>query len=101
MEARTLLEAADIPTRVVSFPSWHLFQEQDSIYQDAVLPPGVTARVSVEAGSTLGWERWIGTRGVAVGLDRFGASAPWKVLYEKLGITVDAVLEAGRTMMGR
>ena len=101
VEARSLLEAADIPTRVVSFPSWRLFHEQDRQYQDAVLPPGVTARVSVEAGSTLGWERWIGTRGVAVGLDRFGASAPWKVLYEKLGITVDAVMETARAMMGR
>jgi len=101
VEARKLLEAEGIPTRVVSFPSWRLFQEQEPEYRDAVLPPGVTARVSVEAGSTLGWERWIGSRGVAVGLDRFGASAPWKVLYEKLGITVDSVLAAARTLVGR
>jgi transketolase len=101
VEARRLLEADGIPTRVVSFPSWRLFQEQDRHYRDAVLPPGVTARVSVEAGATLGWERWIGPRGVAVGLDRFGASAPWKVLYEKLGITVDAVLQAARELVGR
>jgi transketolase len=101
VEARRLLEADGIPTRVVSFPSWGLFQEQDPRYRDAVLPPEITARVSVEAGATLGWERWLGSRGVAVGLDRFGASAPWKVLYEKLGITVDAVLKAARELAGR
>lgn len=101
VEARNTLEAEGIPTRVVSFPSWRLFQEEDPEYRDAVLPPGVTARVSVEAGTTLGWDRWVGSEGAIVGLDRFGASAPWKVLYERFGITTGAVVEAGRRVAGR
>jgi len=101
VEARNTLEAEGIPTRVVSFPSWCLFQEEDPGYRDAVLPPGVTARVSVEAGTTLGWDRWVGPEGAIVGLDRFGASAPWKVLYERFGITTGAVVEAGRRVAGR
>jgi transketolase len=96
MEARTILEEGAVPTRVVSMPSWALFQEQSEEYQDAVLPPDVTARVSIEAGTTLGWDRWIGPAGTAIGLDRFGASAPSPVLFEKLGITTERVVEAGR-----
>jgi transketolase len=83
-----------MPTRVVSLPSWHLFSRQPRAYRDEVLPPSVARRVSIEAGSTFGWERWIGPLGHAVGLDRFGASAPAEVLFEKLGFTVDAVVEA-------
>jgi len=92
--ARERLETAGTPTRVVSLPSWLLFAGQPRAYRDEVLPPSVTRRVSVEAGSTFGWERWIGPHGRAIGLDRFGASAPAEVLYEKLGITVDAIVEA-------
>ncbi len=97
LAARDRLEAAGTPTRVVSLPSWHLFAHQDAAYREQVLPKQVTARVSIEAGSTFGWERWIGTDGSAVGLDRFGASAPAEVLYEKLGVTADRVVaEASR-----
>jgi transketolase len=96
VEARATLEKEAVPTRVVSMPSWALFHEQSREYQDTVLPPGVTARVSVEAGTTLGWDRWIGPTGIAIGLDRFGASAPSPVLFEKLGITTERVIEAGR-----
>ena len=99
VEARTVLEGDGIPTRVVSMPSWRLFMDQDQAYLDTVLPPQVTARVSIEAGTTLGWDRWLGLRGVAVGLDRFGASAPWATLFENFGLTSDRVVEAGRAVV--
>ncbi len=79
----------------MSLPSWHLFSLQDQAYQDEVLPPAVTTRVSIEAGTTFGWERWVGAAGRAIGLDRFGASAPADVLFRELGFTVEAVVAAG------
>jgi transketolase len=94
LEARDRLEAGGTPTRVVSLPSWYLFSRQPPEYRDDVLPPSVPLRVSIEAGSTFGWERWIGPEGHAIGLDRFGASAPAEVLFAELGFTVDAVVEA-------
>jgi transketolase len=97
VEAADRLEAEDgLPTRVVSLPSWHRFALQDREWREAVLPPAVSLRVSVEAGVTLGWERFTGLEGASVGLDRFGASAPAEVLFERLGITADAVVEAVR-----
>jgi transketolase len=96
VEAREELEREGISTRVVSMPSWRLFLDQDEAYRRSVLLPEVPARVSVEAGVTLGWERWVGHRGIALGLDRFGASAPWKVLYEELGITVQRIVDEAR-----
>jgi transketolase len=92
VEARERLEAAGTPTRVVSLPSWYLFDRQERAYRDEVLPPSVAARVSIEAGSTFGWERWVGSTGRSVGLDRFGASAPAEILFEKFGFTVDSVV---------
>ena len=83
-------------TRVVSLPCWELFSEQDAAYRDEVLPPGVRARVSIEAGITFGWERWVGADGVSIGVDRFGASAPYQRIYEELGLTADAVADAVR-----
>ena len=97
LAAREKLEAGGIPTRVVSLPSWHLFQLQEESYRNEVLPPDVRARVSIEAGSTFGWERWIGSYGQSIGLDRFGASAPASVLFTELGFTVDAVVKAAET----
>lgn len=92
VEAQRLLQAQGVRTRVVSMPCWEAFAEQDAAYRDEVLPPGVTCRVSVEAGVTLGWERWVGSRGASIGIDgRFGASAPYKEVYEHLGITAEAV----------
>lgn len=91
VDAREHLEAKGTPTRVVSLPSWFLFHRQDQAYRDEVLPPSVGARVSIEAGSTFGWERYVGTAGRSIGLDRFGASAPAEVLFEKFGFTVDNV----------
>lgn len=98
-EARETLEEEGISTRLVSMPSWTLFREEGEEYQDQVLPPDVTARVAIEAGSTFGWARWLGSRGIAVGLDHFGASAPWQDLYENFGITSESVVEAARLLM--
>ncbi|MEJ2205862.1 MAG: transketolase [Gemmatimonadota bacterium] len=99
LEARERLEEEGIPTRVVSLPSWWLFASQPRSHQERVLPPWVTARVSVEAGSTFGWARWIGTQGVAIGLDRFGASAPAEVLFEKFGFTPGAIASKVKALL--
>ncbi|TVP53663.1 MAG: transketolase [Gemmatimonadales bacterium] len=99
VEAAEVLEGEGTPTRVVSLMSWTLFGRQDAAYRDRVLPPAVRARVSVEAGTTLGWERFIGLDGASVGIDRFGASAPAPVLYEKLGVTVEAVIARSREVL--
>lgn len=97
LEAAEKLSAAGRPTRVVSMPSWELFARQPESYRNKVLPPAVKARISVEAGTTFGWERWIGDGGVAIGIDRFGESAPWKEVYRHLGLTVERIVEeAGR-----
>ena len=100
LEARDMLAEEGIEARVVSMPSWEAFGDQDASYRDAVLPPSVTARVSIEAAATLGWERWIGDRGIAIGVDRFGASAPGDALMRKYGITAEAAAEAARRLVG-
>ncbi len=96
LEAREILESEGVPTRVVSLMSWYLFTRQDPAWRESVLPPAVRARVSVEACVTLGWERWVGSAGRSLGIDRFGASAPWQRLYEEYGITTEAVVSAAR-----
>jgi transketolase len=101
MEARGQLAAAGVACRVVSMPCWEAFHEQPASYRDRVLPPDVRARVSVEAGVTFGWREWIGNDGEAVGVDRFGASAPAEVLFEKLGITAAHVVAAARRTLER
>ncbi len=101
MEAAVRLEEEDgLPTRVVSLPSWNRFAAQDAEWREAVLPRSVRLRVSVEAGTPLGWERFTGLDGGAVGLERFGASAPAEVLFERLGITAEAVVERVRELRG-
>jgi transketolase len=96
LAARERLEAAGVPTRVVSMPCVEWFAAQDQAYRDSVLLPDVKARVSVEAAVTLGWERWVGEAGESVGLDHFGASAPYEVLYEQFGITAERVAAAAQ-----
>ncbi|NNM35008.1 MAG: hypothetical protein HKO53_18160 [Gemmatimonadetes bacterium] len=81
-------------------PSWFLFQRQDASYRDSVLPPGVGVRVSVEAGSSFGWHRWVGDRGGCVALDHFGASAPAEVLFEEFGFTVENVVGTAKGLLG-
>jgi transketolase len=94
--ARDRLAADGIAVRVVSMPSWELFEAQDEGYRDSVLPPAVTARVTVEEGSTLGWQRYAGATGVVLGMHTFGMSAPIKVVAEHFGFTVDRVVAAAR-----
>ncbi len=81
-----------IGARVVSMPSWELFKEQPTEYQDSILPPSVKARLAIEAAVPMGWRQWVGDAGSVIGLDRFGASAPYKVIYEQLGFTVENVV---------
>jgi transketolase len=95
------LTAEGVRARVVSLPCWELFEAQPEAYRVDVLPPHVTARVAVEAGRSLGWERWVGNTGAVIGLDHFGASAPYKVLYEHFGITPEAVVAAAHRLLGR
>jgi transketolase len=99
VEAGARLAESGIPVRLVSFPSWELFEAQDAAYRNAVLLPDVTARVAVEAGVTLGWQRWTGTGGRVLGLDRYGASAPEKTIYENLGLTSARIEAAARELL--
>jgi transketolase len=101
LDAGRRLAAEGVRVRVVSLPSWELFDREPQAYRDEVLPPAVRARVAVEAGVCLGWEHYVGLEGEIVGIDRFGASAPYKVLYEKFGITAEAVAAAARRLLGR
>ncbi|MBA7654737.1 Transketolase [subsurface metagenome] len=87
LEAGKLLQEKGIPARIVSMPSWELFDAQPEEYRHTVLPPDIRARVSIEAATPMGWERYVGLDGVAIGIPRFGASAPGNVVYEKLGLT--------------
>lgn len=101
LDAREILEEDGIGTRVVSMPSWHLFQRQTPDYRNRVLPAEVPSRVSVEAGATHGWERWIGDRGAAVGIDRFGESAPADDLFRTFGFRGEAVAARAREVVER
>jgi len=92
LDAQAELERENVPVRVVSMPSWELFEEQDAAWREAVLPAAVSVRVAVEAGARFGWSRYTGSDDRVVGLDRFGASAPAPVVYEKLGITSERVV---------
>ncbi len=87
VEAGMNLMAEGANVRLVSFPSWELFARQDAAYREQVLPARITARLSVEAGITMGWSRWVGARGKALGVDHYGASAPYETLYEKFGLS--------------
>jgi transketolase len=101
VEAYEKLKSEGINARVVSMPSWELFEKQDSAYKDSVLPPNVTARVSVEMAATFGWERYTGSRGRNIGMHRFGASAPLKDLLKYFGFTVDKVVQEAHAVLGR
>ncbi|MGI8425467.1 MAG: transketolase [Actinomycetota bacterium] len=101
LEAAQKLTAEGINARVVSMPSWELFERQSQSYRNEVLPPSVRARVSIEAGTTLGWERWIGDEGKAIGVDHFGASAPGAKIMEEFGFSPDNVVETARRVYER
>jgi transketolase len=95
------LAAEGIASRVVSMPSWELFEQQDEGYRDAVLPPEITARVAVEQASTIGWDQYVGMHGAKIGMRTFGSSAPLKDLLTKFGFTAPAVLAAAREQIAR
>ncbi len=99
VEAWQKLAAEGIDARVVSMPSWLLFEQQPQSYRDEVLPPGVSARLAIEAAAPFGWERYVGTRGAVIGMNRFGASAPGKVVAEKFGFTAANVVEHVRKLL--
>jgi len=101
LEAEKQLKEKGVKARVVSMPSWELFDEQDEAYRNEVLSPSVTARLAIEAGSTQGWHRYVGSAGDVIGLDRFGASAPGKVVYEKLGFSVENVVQRALGLIGQ
>ena len=99
VEAYEKLKAEGIQARVVSMPSWEIFEQQDEAYKESVLPSSVTARVSVEMAATFGWERYVGMKGRKIGMHRFGASAPLKDLLKYFGFTADAVVAEARKAM--
>jgi transketolase len=82
-------------------PSWELFEAQPAEYRAAVLPPTIPHRIAIEAASPLGWERYVGRDGIIIALNRYGASAPYQVIYEKLGLTAVAMVEAARELLQR
>jgi transketolase len=93
LEAAERLGKKGVTARVVSMPSWELFEKQEGAYRLSVLPPQAPVRIAVEAGSTQGWHRYTGDGGAVIGLDHFGSSAPYKILYEKFGITAEKIVE--------
>jgi transketolase len=98
--AHETLKSEGIRSRVVSFPSWEIFEAQPAEYRHSVLPPHITARVSIEQASTIGWDRYVGSTGATIGMHSFGASAPLSALLKKFGFTPDAVVAAARQQAG-
>ncbi len=101
LAAARKLAADNISVRVVSLPSWEIFDHQPQDYRHSVLPPAIPARISIEAGIKLGWEHYVGLQGKIIGMDTFGASAPGPVLYEKFGFTELKIVEAAKSLLGR
>ena len=99
--AHDALAKTGIRSRVVSMPSWELFDAQDEAWRARVLPPDIEARVSVEAASTIGWERYVGRKGARIGMESFGGSAPAADLYKKFGITAEAIESAARNQIAQ
>ena len=99
LAAARKLAADGINVRVVSLPSWEIFDHQPQEYRNSILPPAITARISIEAGIKLGWEHYVGLSGKIIGMDTFGASAPGPVLYEKFGFTELKIIEAAKSML--
>jgi transketolase len=100
MGAQEELAKQGVRARVVSFPCWELFEDETQSYRESVLPPGLP-RISIEAGVTLGWERWLGDHGAAIGVETFGASAPYKEIFKHYGLTVEAVTGRALELLGR
>ena len=101
VEAQQTLASQGIRSRVVSMPSWDIFEDQPQAYRDSVLPPKIAARVAVEQGSVLGWERYVGASGKVIGMKTFGASAPLKELQRKFGFEPERVVAVAKELLGR
>src|SRR5262249_5295380 len=99
--AHEKLVASGVKSRVVSMPSWEMFEDQDAAYRDSVLPPTITARVVVEQASNFGWERYVGRTGAMITMRTFGASAPLKELQTKFGFAPDNIVAAARAQLAR
>ena len=99
VEAHEQLLESGVRSRVVSMPSWDIFEHQDQAYRDSVLPPGVTARVAIEQASKFGWERYVGREGAVVGMETFGASAPLKALQQEFGFTAENVVATAKAQL--
>jgi len=99
LRAASNLAAEGVNVRVVSFPSWEIFSQEDQTYKDQVLPPNIKARIAVEAGSSMGWHRWVGDRGKVIGIDKFGASAPGDLVMEEYGFTVANVIDSALDLL--
>jgi transketolase len=100
MAARQILQERNVMARVVSMPSWDLFDAQPRSYRDQVLLPAVHARLAVEAGASQGWHRYVGDRGDVLGVDRYGASAPGDVVMREYGFTADNVCKRAMALLG-
>jgi transketolase len=101
MEAATALEQRGVRARVISFPCWELFALQPQAYRESVLSPGIRARIAVEAGVPMGWERWVGDGGVCIAVETFGASAPYQDVYNHYGLTVERIVAEALRLTGR
>lgn len=99
VQAGLQLEKEGISVRLVSFPSWEIFEEQDPDYQEAVFPAGIPLRLAVEAGVSMGWHRWVGSQGKIMAVDRFGASAPYQKIYQEYGLTSEQIVKNARQML--
>jgi transketolase len=99
LDAARKLAAEGAKVRVVSLPSWEIFDRQPEGYRNSVLPPQVSKRIAVEAGIKLGWEHYVGFSGKIIGMETFGASAPAPVLYEKFGLTTEKIIETARELL--
>ncbi|MGB7116861.1 MAG: transketolase [Anaerolineales bacterium] len=99
IEAGKRLAAEGVNVRLISFPSWELFAAQDQEYKDSVLMPNVHARLSIEAGISQGWDRWVGDRGTIISIERYGASAPYETVYEKFGLSVENVIDHAKGIL--
>jgi transketolase len=101
VDAHETLTVEGLRSRVVSMPSWDIFEHQTRAYRESVLPPEVTARVAVEQGSVLGWDRYVGPSGEVIGMKTFGASAPLKELQRKFGFEPERVVTTAKELLGR
>ena len=94
-----LLEKEDVKTQVISFPSWELFEEQDAEYKETIFPESVKARISIEAGVSQGWEKYLGEEGRAVSIEKFGHSAPYQKVFEEYGFSPEEIYKASKKLL--